>query len=317
MRKENGMRIGIDLGGTFIKGGIVNDANEIVVKKAVPTEVKKGPAGVIENMLGLVGALLDEMQGGAASLQGIGIGSPGTVDDHTGRVLYSNNFNWENVDLAGAFTQRFGCAVKVSNDANCAALGEMLSDKEKSGSAVLLTLGTGVGSGIISGGKLYPGDNPGGAELGHMVIRSGGRLCSCGRRGCLESYASATALIESAREAAALYPDSELAILADKNDLNGKTITDAVRKGDSGAITVFDAYLDALGEGIVNVINIFRPDVIYLGGGVCESFDLMEDKLNAFAEKYAFGGDKALVARIKKASGGNDAGIIGAAGLLL
>ena len=129
------MRIGIDLGGTFIKGGIVNDANEIVVKKAVPTEVEKGPAGVIENMLGLGGALLDEMQGAEASLQGIGIGSPGTVDDNTGRVLYSNNFNWENVDLAGAFTQRFGCAVKVSNDANCAALGEMLSDKEKSGSA--------------------------------------------------------------------------------------------------------------------------------------------------------------------------------------
>lgn len=321
-------RIGIDLGGTYIKGGIVDEENRIIVRGAMPTIAEREAEEIIRDMAALVKKLTEEAGIILHDIAGIGIGSPGTIDAGSGVVLYSNNIRWENVPLAellaGMLTEDADCGVievRVSNDANCAALGEMVCDTDSSiQSAVLLTLGTGVGSGIILNKKLYEGEQAGGAELGHMVICHGGRQCSCGRRGCLEAYVSASALVEDARRAARDMEESLLRALAGEElalrSLNGKHVIEAVRKKDPAAVKVFEQYLEYLGCGIVNIINIFRPEVIYLGGGICEGFDLMEEKLQKYMKENCFGGEIAAVAQIKKAAHGNDAGIIGAAALI-
>lgn len=342
-------RVGLDLGGTYIKGGIVDEGNRIVAHGATPTMTEREPEEIIRDMASLVKKLTEEAGISLRDIAGIGIGSPGTIDAGSGKVLYSNNIRWENVPLAELLGKMLAedtdCGVikvRVSNDANCAALGELVCDTDSGiQSAVLLTLGTGVGSGIILNGKLYEGEHPGGAELGHMVICHGGRLCSCGRKGCLEAYVSASALVEDARQAARDTEKSLLCVLAgeepsyspEKNrqatmgelaekkqdslyGLNGKHVIEAVRKKDPAAVKVFEQYLEYLGCGITNIINIFRPEVIYLGGGICEGFDLMEETLQNYVAQNCFGGEIAAVARIKKAAHGNDAGIIGAAALI-
>lgn len=342
-------RVGLDLGGTYIKGGIVDEANRIVARGATPTMAEREAEEIIRDMASLVKKLTEEAGITLRDIAGIGIGSPGTIDAGSGVVLYSNNIRWENVPLAELLgkmlTEDADCGVikvRVSNDANCAALGEMVCDTDSGiQSAVLLTLGTGVGSGIILNGKLYEGEQPGGAELGHMVICHGGRQCSCGRKGCLEAYVSASALVEDARQAARNTEKSLLCVLAgaellcppekiqqsamdgltEKNQdrldgLNGKHVIEAVRQKDPAAVKVFEQYLEYLGCGITNIINIFRPEVIYLGGGICEGFDLMEETLQKYIRENCFGGEIAAVAQIKKAAHGNDAGIIGAAALI-
>lgn len=326
-------RIGIDLGGTYIKGGVVDEENRIIARRAVPTGKEREPEEIIRDMAALAEKLVKEAGLTFQDIAGIGIGSPGTIDAESGTVLYSNNIQWKDVPLAELLSKMLADAgaltVRVSNDANCAALGEMVCDTDSGvRSAVLLTLGTGVGSGIILNGRLYEGEHPGGAELGHMVICYGGRQCSCGRKGCLEAYVSASALVEDARRAARETKDSILHTLvleeflepsAPKEDLlcrlNGRHVIEAVRQKDPAAGKVFDRYLEYLGCGIVNIINIFRPEVIYLGGGICEGFDLMEDALRENVKKNCFGGGIAMTAQIKKAAHGNDAGIIGAAAL--
>ncbi len=314
-------RVGIDLGGTYIKGGIVDEENRIIARGATPTMAEREAEEIIRDMAALVKKLTEEAGMTLRDIAGIGIGSPGTIDAGSGVVLYSNNIRWENVPLAdllaGMLTEDADCGaikVRVSNDANCAALGELVCDTDSGiQSAVLLTLGTGVGSGIILNGKLYEGEQPGGAELGHMVICHGGRQCSCGRKGCLEAYVSASALVEDARQAAREAEDSALYALC---GLNGKHVIEAVRQKDAAAVKVFERYLEYLGCGIVNIINIFRPEVIYLGGGICEGFDLMEETLQKYVRENCFGGEIAAAAQIKKAAHGNDAGIIGAAALI-
>lgn len=321
-------RVGIDLGGTYIKCGIVDEENRIIVHGSTPTMTEREPEEIIRDMAFLVKKLMEEVGITLRDIAGIGIGSPGTIDVGSGKVLYSNNIRWENVPLAELLGKMLAedtdCGVikvRVSNDANCAALGELVCDTDSSiQSAVMLTLGTGVGSGIILNGKLYEGEQSGGAELGHMVICYGGRQCSCGRKGCLEAYVSASALVEDARQAARDMEESLLRALAGEEpalrSLNGKHVIEAVRKKDPAAVKVFEQYLEYLGCGIVNIINIFRPEVIYLGGGICEGFDLMEEKLQKYMKENCFGGEIAAVAQIKKAAHGNDAGIIGAAALI-
>ncbi|MDE6530942.1 MAG: ROK family protein [Lachnospiraceae bacterium] len=315
-------RVGIDLGGTYIKGGIVDEENRIIARGATPTMAEREAEEIIRDMSALVKKLTEEAGIPLRDIAGIGIGSPGTIDAGSGIVLYSNNIRWDDVPLAELLGKMLAedadgsvIKVRVSNDANCAALGELVCDTDTGvQSAVLLTLGTGVGSGIILNGKLYEGEQPGGAELGHMVICHGGRQCSCGRKGCLEAYVSASALVEDAKWAAQEAKDSSLLELTDR--LNGRNVIEAVRQKDPVAVKVFEQYLEYLGCGIVNIINIFRPEIIYLGGGICEGFDLMEETLQTYVKENCFGGEIAAVAQIKKAAHGNDAGIIGAAALI-
>lgn len=312
-------RVGIDLGGTYIKCGIVDECHKIVCHGAVPTLVERQPEEIIKDMAELVRKLAKEAGIPLNDLEGVGIGSPGIINAENGDVVYSNNFGWENVPLGRTLNNDLSLSVKVSNDANCAALGELVCDKDAGyKSAVLLTLGTGVGGGIILNGRLYEGENPGGTELGHTVICHNGRPCSCGRKGCLEAYVSASALVKDAMTTAAAHPESLLHKLTNHNidAINGKHVMDALRQDDAAAREVFDNYLEYLGCGITNIVNIFRPDVVYLGGGICEGFDLMDTYLNDYIDRNCFGNGLIKGTKIKKALHGNDAGIIGAAALI-
>ena len=311
------MRVGIDIGGMTIKIGLVNDTYEIVDKKVIPTESDVKTAGqVAQAMAEAVKALLQENGLCETDCEGLGIACPGTSDSQEGVVVYSNNIVWENVPLIGLMQKELNIPMALANDADAAALGEVLagaaSGKEN---ALLLTLGTGVGGGVIINKKIFAGPLRGGCELGHTVIHMGGRPCTCGRKGCLETYASATALMQGAREKAAEYPQSLLNRLceAQGGKMDGRIIFEAHRQGDQAAIQVVDEYENALCEGIANFINIFRPEVVILGGGVSAQKEYLTDALQDKVNKMCFGGSLGEVPQITTSVLGNDAGIIGAA----
>lgn len=311
-------RIGIDLGGTNIKVGLVDRGNRIVAKKSVKTLVERPWQQVVGDMGKATLELLAEQGIMPEQCASVGIGSPGTVDAVTGVVAYSNNFNWENVPLVQELKKYLDLPMHITNDANAAALGEVVAGAAAGcRNAVLLTLGTGVGGGVILEGRVFEGGFAGGAELGHTSLVAGGELCTCGRRGCLEVYASATALIRHGAEAAREHPQSMLNTLCGGNleHMDGKIPFDGAEAGDAAARKVVDDYIGWLGDGITNMINIFRPEKIILSGGVCAQGAVLTEPLNRYTHRYAFGGDKAFIAPVVTATLGNDAGIIGAANL--
>lgn len=312
-------RIGIDLGGTNIKAGIVSDTYELIKESSVPTFVEREAEAIMEDMAALVLRLMEEEGLKKQDILGVGIGSPGTIDALTGTVIYSNNFNWENVELGSFLEKRLGMPVKVSNDANCAALGEVKAGAAKDcANCVLITLGTGVGGGVILDGKIFEGGHAGGTELGHTMLVLDGEPCTCGRRGCLEAYASATALIRDTRRAAEANEKSVINRLCgeDLSRIDGKTVFDAMQTGDETARQVVKRYLRYLGEGIVDMVNVFRPDCVLLSGGVCNQGDNLTVPLQKFVAENCFAGEKSAVPRIGIATLGNLAGIIGAAALI-
>ena len=265
-------RAGIDLGGTNIKAGIVDEQQHIIAEASVPTNVERPYQDIIRDMAELVKTLLKQKGIGETQLKSIGIGSPGTIDAVHGVVLYSNNFGWENVPLTEQLKKYFSCPIAVSNDANCAALGEVKAGAaQNTKNAILLTLGTGVGGGIILDGKVFEGAHAGGAELGHTSLICGGEPCTCGRKGCVEAYVSATALIRDAKRAAQQHPESILNTMCqgDLSHMNGKIPFDAAQDGDTAAEKVVNDYICYLGETITNFVNIFRPDIVLLSGGIC------------------------------------------------
>lgn len=313
-------RIGIDLGGTNIKAGIVDEGQNILREKFVPTQASRPAEEVISDMAKLVISVLEEESLGLKDIEGIGVGCPGMIDAKTGEVPYSNNLCWENVPLAKLLKEYLetDCPVKISNDANCAALGEAKAGAAKGVSnVVLLTLGTGVGGGVIVDGKVFEGAHAGGAELGHTSLIMGGERCTCGRAGCVEAYASATALIRDARRAAEKNPGSLMNALCggDLDKMNGKIPFDAMEK-DEAAATVVENYFEYLAQSIANFVNLFRPDVVLLSGGICNQGKNLTDPLNERLGRLCFGGEKAFVPEIKCTTLGNLAGIIGAANLI-
>ena len=288
-------RAGIDLGGTNIKAGIVDEQQHIIAEASVPTNVERPYQDIIRDMAELVKTLLKQKGIGETQLKSIGIGSPGTIDAVHGVVLYSNNFGWENVPLTEQLRQYFCCPIAVSNDANCAALGEVKAGAARHAkNAILLTLGTGVGGGIILDGKVFEGAHAGGAELGHTSLICGGQLCTCGRKGCVEAYVSATALIRDAKRAAQQHPESILNTMCqgDLSHMNGKIPFDAAQDGD-----------------------IFRPDIVLLSGGICNQGKKLTEPLETYIQDKCFGGSKAFIPKVACAVLGNKAGIIGAANL--
>lgn len=312
-------RAGIDLGGTNIKAGIVDENNQILKQASVPTRVERPYGEIIKDMAKLVLCLLDELSISKEELAGVGIGSPGTVDAETGYIAYSNNFGWENVPLVPEMKKYLDCPIRVSNDANCAALGEVKAGAAKeTANAVLLTLGTGIGGGVVIDGKIFEGAHAGGAELGHTSLIMGGEPCTCGRKGCVEAYASATALIRDAKRAAGKNPQSKMNALCGGNleNMNGKIPFDAAWNGDETAKQVVDNYITYLGEAITNFVNIFRPDVVLLSGGVCNQKEHLTDPLNAYIKNTCFAKEKAMIPPVRCAILGNSAGIIGAANLI-
>lgn len=311
-------RAGIDLGGTNIKAAILDEQNQILAEGSIPTKVQRPYTEIIEDMAGIVKKLMKELSITEDQLTGVGIGSPGTIDAEAGIVAYSNNFGWENVSLVDEMKKYFSCDIRISNDASCAALGEVKAGAAReTRNTVLITLGTGVGGGVIIDGKIFEGAHAGGAELGHTNLIFGGEPCTCGRKGCIEAYVSATALIRDARRAAEENPQSIMNVLCkgDLSKMNGKIPFDAELEHDASAEKVVSNYITYLGEAIVDYVNIFRPDVVLLSGGVCNQGERLTKPLNAYIKKYCFGGDRAFIPEVRCATLGNHAGVIGAANL--
>jgi glucokinase len=250
-------------------------------------------------------------------MEGIGMGVPGMIDSKAGNVIYSNNLKWKDFRIGEKVAELTGLRVKIANDANVAALGEVKFGAAKGfDNVVMLTLGTGVGGGIVADGKLLEGNKSAGAELGHMVITQNGEQCSCGRKGCLEAYASATALIRDTKRAMTAHKDSKMWEIGDIDNVTGKTAFDYMDT-DPYAKEVIDGYLAGLACGITNVANIFRPETVLLGGGVCAQGDALVKPLQKLLNQEIFAGDLGPQVPILIAELGNSAGLLGAAALLM
>lgn len=309
--------IGVDLGGTFIKGGIVDGNGKIVAEGKVPTESELGGEKVMDNVAFLIKSIFDKSGLSKNDVAGVGMGVPGMIDSKNGVVIFSNNLKWHHLHIAEGVESRTGLSVKIANDANVAALGEAVygagSDVDDS---ILLTLGTGVGGGIIVGNKLVEGNKSAGAELGHMVIAHNGEQCTCGRKGCLEAYASATALIRDTKRAMEAHKDSKMWEIGSLDNVTGKTAFD-YQNTDIYAKEVVDNYIEMLACGIANIANIFRPHTVMLGGGVCAQGDNLIKPLQKIVDREIFAGDLGPKCPIAIAKLGNKAGILGAAALIM
>ena len=304
------MYLGIDLGGINVAAGLVTETGKIVSRRSVPTP--RTPAGVADAIAEHVKGLLTET---TEKVEYIGLGSPGTIEPDTGMVEYWSNLDFHHVPLAQMIRDRTGLPVLMENDAGCAALGEYVAGAGKgSRSMVVITLGTGIGGGAVLNGKLYTGLNHAGLEVGHLVIEHGGRPCTCGRKGCFETYCSATALIREARRAMDAAPHSQLWSLAgEKEKVNGKLVFEAYKQGDDLAAGVVQEFLEYLGDGVVSLVNIFQPEVFAIGGGLAGAGETILGPVREILDHEDYARSSSRRTRLVKARLGNDAGIIGAA----
>ena len=310
--------LGIDVGGTNIAVGIVDENDKIVAKVSNKTPVPCTEDVFCDCVAKTAYEAMEKAGVTLAELPWIGLGCPGTINRATGVVEFSNNLGYSNFPVKKMLEERFeGKEVIIENDANAAAYGEYQAGALKGAdNAVAITLGTGVGSGIIIDHKIYAGNNFAAGEMGHHVIVFNGRQCTCGRKGCWERYAAATGLIITTKEAMEKADkDSPIWKLVDGDidRVNGRTAFDAMRAGDPVGQAVVDEYIAYLGCGIVNVINTFQPDILCIGGGICNEGETLLAPLRAYVEKeqYAMNSSKKTV--LCRAELGNDAGIIGAA----
>ena len=308
------MRIGIDLGGTNIAAAIVGDDGGIIKRAAVRTVTDGSASAVIDGLL----SVCETLAGNGTVPQSIGIGVPGTVNSETNMIAFTPNLPLSGVNVAEDIRKKYGCPVFIGNDANCAALGETIAGGAKGArDVVFITLGTGVGGGLIIGGKLYTGTNGVAGELGHMVIISGGRECGCGRKGCWERYASASGLKETAVEFMGAHKGSKLwELCGGRTDrINGHVVFECFRAGDEAARLTVERFVEHLAAGVVSVINILEPELFCVGGGISNAWDCIEGPLIAAveAEKLTRFSKDMPQTRITRAQLGNDAGIIGAA----
>jgi len=310
--------IGVDLGGTNIAVGIVDENMNIVKKGKVPTHKERHSDEIIADMGALCDSLVKEAGLTFADIAYVGVAAPGSVDPANGTVKYANNINMFHYPLAERLMSHIPVKkVYLENDANAAALAEAKAGAGKGyDDVIMVTLGTGVGGGIVIGGKLYSGFNYAGAELGHIVIEHGGRPCTCGRKGCWEAYSSATALIEFTKEKMTETRNTVMWELCENGakKVSGRTAFKAARAGDKAGQEVVDTYIDYLACGITNMVNIFQPQVLCIGGGVCGEGDYLLAPLKEIVDRDQYGsGAHDDKTQIKIAQLGNDAGILGAA----
>lgn len=311
-------KLGIDLGGTNIVAGVVDKKYKIVAKASCKTAVPRPESEICDSMAEVAKKAVEKAKLTMDDIESVGIGVPGAVNPKTGVIEYSANLFFHNWEVVEMMEERLGKKVHIENDANAAALGEYLAGSAKGArNAVAITLGTGVGGGIIIDGKIYSGSNFAGAELGHMVIVKDGKECACGRRGCWETYASATGLINLTKQKI-LSEKLEFSYMlklcdGDINKVNGRTAFDAMRDGDPTAKSVVEEYISYLSCGLVNIINIFQPDILCIGGGISNEGENLLGPVRSYVERerYTKHNDKQTV--ICKCTLGNDAGIIGAA----
>ena len=307
--------IGVDLGGTGIKAGVVDEQGRILAKASCPTGVERGYGPVIADMAKLCLETLEKSGHSLDEVKAIGIGIPGIQDPATGLVPFCTNLGWHEVPLVEEMHKYIDKPVFVGNDATVAGLAEAVAGvSAEVKTSVFVTLGTGVGGGIIIDGKPYSGPHGVASEIGHMITVVGGELCTCGNRGCWERYASATAIIREGRKFAEAHPDCAIARAVDGNldKIEAKTVIDLAKAGDPDAAKLFDDYVTHLCVGLVNLINLYDPEIIALGGGVSHAGQFLLDAVNAKLPQMVF--YKTMpYARVELARLGNDAGIIGAA----
>ncbi len=308
--------IGIDIGGMSVKIGLVSEDGNIIDQLRVKTG--KTADIVVLDMVKVINKLLKKNNVDISSVKGIGIGCPGAVTSETGVVDFLPNLGWDNVPLADMLKKQLGLNVKISNDANVAALAEAKYGCAKNyNTSIMFTLGTGVGGGIIIDKKLFEGGFSRGSELGHVTLFLDGEPCTCGRRGCVECYTSATALIKQTKTAMLANKESDMwdYVGGDIDMVDGRTAFECSKTGDKTANMVVDNYVYYLAESILNTFNIFRPDAFIIGGGISGQGDYLVNKLKAYCERFDYGYKRAPRTEILIASLGNDAGIIGAAAL--
>lgn len=307
--------VGIDVGGTGIQVGVVDEQGKILAKNSIVTRTDLPFSEQVAQMAQCVRDTVAKAELTLDDVKSIGLGIPGIVDPRTGRVPFCTNLGWVDVPLHDEFRKHIDKPVYIDNDATVAGLAESVAGVSAgTASSVFLTLGTGVGGAIILNGKIWSGHHGVGGEIGHMILVSDGEPCSCGNRGCLERYCSATAVIRMAREEVDKTPDSLILKNAggDKANINAKIVIDAAREGDPAAVKVFSAYVSYLGQAIANIVNFIDPEVVALGGGVSKSGAFLLDAVRAEVPKYCL--YKAMpISRIELAELGADAGVIGAA----
>lgn len=309
-------RVGIDLGGTNIVSGVVDEQYNIIAKARLKTNSNRGFEAVVHDMATTAKMALEMANVDISEVDAVGIGSPGAINSEKGIVNYAYNLGFKDVHLTEMLENELGVKTFLENDANAAAYGEFIAGAGKgTNDFILITLGTGVGGGMIINNKIFSGFNFVGAEIGHMVIVQDGEQCICGRKGCWEAYASATALIRQTRAEMLENKSSVMWEIVKGNidNVNGLTAFDGMRKGDISAKKVVDEYINYIATGVVNMVNIFQPEVFCIGGGICNEGETL---LNPIIEKLNaenFGKNIEPKVKLKTATLGNDAGIIGAA----
>lgn len=313
-------RIGIDLGGTNIAAGLVDEQFRIVAKESTPTLVGRPNEAIVDDIAALCKKVCAAAGAKESDVASIGIASPGVVDNDTGEIVYANNLGMRHFPIIPLLRERVGIQkIYIENDANAAAWGEAIAGAAKgSRSSVMITLGTGVGGGIVADGKVYKGFNSAAGELGHIVIRVGGRQCTCGRQGCWEAYSSATGLIRTTTEKIEECKKAGRAtkmtdLVAAKGKVTGRTAFDAMRQGDEAAKEVVTEYVEYLASGLASMINIFQPEVLSIGGGISNEGQYLLDLVVPLIREQTYGTGLIPETDIRIAQLKNDAGIIGAA----
>lgn len=307
--------IGIDLGGTNIVASVVDDKYNIIATSKTPTNSPRTSDEIFDDIAMVSKEAVEKAGLTIADIDSVGMGTPGTVNGD-GIIEFANNLGFNNVPAKQMLIERIGVEkVFVENDANCAALGEAYAGVGNGAKDfVAVTLGTGVGSGVIVDGKIVNGVNFAGGECGHMVIVVDGEQCSCGRKGCWEAYASATALIRQTKMAMEEYPDSYMHQIAEaEGKVSGRTAFDAMRKGDIAGIKVVDQYIKYVACGLINLVNALQPEIICIGGGICNEGETLMKPLRRFVQAERYSIHSKIQTKIVKAELGNDAGVIGAA----
>ncbi len=306
--------VGIDLGGTSIVAGLVDENNKLIDKATTPTLKERPEDEIIADVANLTKNLLEKNNLTIKDIESLGIGSPGSCNDDEGIVIFAGNLGFKDTKIREKLQKHLDIDVRLANDADSAALGEFYAQgNDNIKSFIAITLGTGVGGGIVLDGKLLTGKHYAAAEIGHIGLVAGGEQCTCGRKGCFEAYCSATAIIREINRSTVEKEDTLLKELVGGNlkHTNAKMVFDAMEQGDVVATRIVNNYYDMLAEGIGSIINIFDPEIIAIGGGVSAQGDKMVKELEGRLAKYAFGG--VLKTKIKIATLGNDAGVIGAA----
>lgn len=307
--------IGIDLGGTNIVSAVVNDKYEIIATSKTKTNSPRSAEEIFDDIAKVTREAIEQAGLTIDDIDSIGLGTPGTVNGN-GVIEFANNLVFNNVPAKQMLIDRLGIEkVYIENDANCAALGEAYAGVGNGAKDfVAVTLGTGVGSGVIIDGKIVNGVNYAGGECGHMVIVVDGEQCTCGRKGCWEAYASATALINQTKAAMEENPDSVMhKIAAEEGRVSGRTAFDAMRKGDIAGIKVVDQYIKYVACGLINIVNALQPEIICVGGGICNEGETLMKPLRKYIEAERYSIYSKIQTKIVKAELGNDAGVIGAA----